>query len=251
MLYEKHNYLNKNIEYLVSNEIIEYDMRSAGFSLIKKFGLLDNNKIQYLESLEKKKRQIQIGLYQRQDRSLGVKLNEKFVDARKWFFESNGLEDSDVLAIKKDAIMTTKRCHNKQWDNIEFSEKNIYTSYYYIHNHEFYFNKDTIDVKGISDELLELHRDYMLDFLSSFFYMMETTTRKKKMIQLITEFSHYYKARELEIGYYRELNRQSLFRIDENLFGQPLGLSSAGNVKDLEIGYNHLNYVIPLIGILV
>jgi len=31
-LFKKHFYLNKNIEYLISNEIIEYDIKSAGFN---------------------------------------------------------------------------------------------------------------------------------------------------------------------------------------------------------------------------
>ena len=65
MLYEKHNYLNKDIEYLISREIIEYDIKSAGFNLIKQYKLLDDAKILHLESLSKKQRQITIGLYQK------------------------------------------------------------------------------------------------------------------------------------------------------------------------------------------
>ena len=39
-LYTKTNYLNKNIDYLLNTDIREYDLKSAGLSLIKYFKLL-------------------------------------------------------------------------------------------------------------------------------------------------------------------------------------------------------------------
>jgi hypothetical protein len=250
MLYERHNFLNKNIEYLVSNEIIEYDIKSAGFNLIKKYKLLDESKVNYLESLGKKQRQVQIGLYQRNDVELKKNLNDKFIEIRKWFFEQNNIEDDDVLSIKKDAIVTLRRCLVTEFDNIQFIEKNVYTSYYYLNELEFYYNKDVIHVKGISDDLLELHGEYMLDFLHNFFLMNEIS-KKKKVIELIKDFSHYYKARKLEIGYYRELSKQSLFRLNESLFKNTLGIKDIGDVQSIDIGYNYIHYIIPLISILV
>lgn len=250
LLYNKHNYLNKDVEYIISNEIIEYDIQSAGFNLMKKYKLLDEHKIKYLESLEKKQRQIQIGLYQREDRTLVKRLNEKFVEARKLFFQDNELQDNDILSIKKDAIVTTKRCFNTQFDNIVFSEKNIYTSYYYLNNYEFYYNHNGIDVKGISDDLLELHREYMLDFLYNFFRMNELS-RRKQVIDLIKDFSYFYKEKQLDIEYYRELNTQSLFKINDRLFGEKVGIKNTKDKSTIDIGYNYMNYVVPLISILV
>lgn len=249
-IYQRHGYLNKDIEYVISNEIIEYDIQSAGFNIIKKFKLIDEHKIKYLESLPKKQRQIQIGLYQREDKTLIRRLNEGFVEVRKWFFENNDIKDEDILSVKKDAIITFKRCFETEFDNITFAEKNIYTSYYYLNKYEFYYNKDTVDVKGISDEVLELHREYMLDFLYNFFRMNEISSRKK-VIDLIKDFSYYYKNRELNVGYYRELNMQSLYKINERLFGQMLGIKDIGDVNEIDIQYNYMNYVVPLISILV
>ena len=217
---------------------------------MKKYGLLDKQKINYLETLGKKQRQIQIGLYIRANKELGEKLNEKFEEVRRWFFESNNLSEEHILSIKKDAIITTKRCLVTQFDNIEFVEKNFYTSYYNLNNYEFYYNKNGVDVKGISDELLELHRDYMLDFLYNFFKMNEISSRKR-VIELLKQFAYYYKARKLDIGYYRELNIQSLFRIREKLFGQQIGVKDIGDVNQIDIGYNYMNYIVPLISILV
>ena len=249
-LYKKHSYLNKDVEYIIANEIIEYDIQSAGFNIMKKYKLLDDDKIRYLETLGKKQRQIQIGMYQRQDRTLVKKFNEKFMEVRKWFFENNNIEDDHILSVKKDAIITTKRCFELEFDNILFAEKNIYTSYYYLNNYEFYYNKDTIDVKGIGDDLLELHKEYMLDFLYNFFKMNEIADRKK-VIELIKDFAYYYKNKELNIGYYRELNTQSLFKIHERLFGEKVGLQYTKEKNNIDISYNYMNYVVPLISILV
>jgi len=250
MLYNRHNYLNKNIEFLVSNEIIEYDMQSAGFNILKYYKLVSDDKLNFLESLGKKERHVQIGLYQRADKVLARQLNDKFIETRKWFFEQNELIDEDILSIKKDAVITFKRCLVTELDNIKFIEKNIYTSYYYLNKLEFYYNNNVIHVKGINDDLLKLHSEYMLDFLHMFFRMNETI-KVKKIIEYLKEFSHYYKNRHLEIGYYRELNKQSLFKLNDSLFNSPLGIRDIGDVGEINIDYNYLNYLIPLIGILI
>lgn len=252
MLYRKHNYLNKNIPYLISNEIIEYDMQEAGFNIMKRFKLLSDDRIKYLEGISKKHRTIQIGLYIRNDRDLGKLLNEKFVEVREWFFEGNDLKDEDVLSIKKDAIITMRRCNNTEFDNIKFIEKNSYTSYYYINKYEFYYNKmHEVHVKGINDELLELHKPYMLDFLYNFFKMNEISSRKK-VIELLKSFIEAYKNKTLNIGYYRELNSQSLFRLkNESLFGDNIGIADVNDIEKIDISYNFNRYLVPLISILV
>lgn len=249
-LYEKHNYLNKNIEYLISNEIIEYDMKSAGFNIIKKFNLLDDNKISHLESLPKEKRQVTIGMYQKNNKAFAEELNAKFVEMRKLFFDANSLLDDDVLSIKKDAIITTKRCYNTIFDNVEFAEKHIYTSYYYLSKYELYVGPTKIDFKGISDDKLKYHEDYMLDFLFRLFKLIETGSRKQIISNLI-QFADYYKRRELDIGYYRELNSDSLFRLNRTFIGDLVGAQQVENVDNIDISYNYMKFIVPLIRLMV
>ena len=58
----KHDmYINENDPFLFNTEIIEYDMKDAGFSLIKEYKLLDKKTIDRIEKLEKKRRHITIG----------------------------------------------------------------------------------------------------------------------------------------------------------------------------------------------
>ena len=50
-LYERHNYTNKDIDFIISTEIIEYDMVSAGLNICKEFKLLPEHEIRELEEL--------------------------------------------------------------------------------------------------------------------------------------------------------------------------------------------------------
>lgn len=249
-LYEKHNYLNKDIDYLISREIIEYDIQSAGFNLVKKYNLLDKSKIDYLESLSKDQRHVMLGIYQKNDKDFANALNEKFVDIRRLFFETNDIKPDDVLGIKKDAIITLRRCYNTEFDNVIFAEKHLYTSYFYMNKIEFYLASDRLDVKGISDERLELHKEYMLDFLQRIFKMLEIS-QKKQVISNLKEFSYYYKEKLLHPGYYRELNKDSLYRMKLIVAGDILGLEAFTKIEDVDISYNYMNYVVPLINILL
>ena len=251
MLYEKHNYLNKDIEYLINQEITEYDIKSAGFNICKKYHLLDDKKINHLESLDKKRRQITLGLYQQHDQEFKEILNSKFVEVRKEFFEANDLKDEDVLSIKKDAIITLRKCYNTEFDNIIFSDKNNYSSYFYINKFEFYINPTIIHVKGISDDKLELHKDYMLDFLHKIFRLFETNPNKKYIIDNIREFISYYKDKRLHIGYYRELNKDSLYKLNRSFIHDYIGLQHVNSLENIDISYNYMKYIIPMINILL
>ena len=193
MLYKKDSYINTDILYLVSHEIIEYDISSAGFNLSKRYKLLSSDKLKYLESLGKKERHIQVGLYQKNDKDFKKALNEKFIEIRKEFLEANNVQDDEILSIKKDAIIMLRRCNVTEFDNVIFKDKHQYTSYYYINKNEFYVSNDNLDVKGISDNKLKLHKDYMLDFLFKFFKSMEQSSSKKKLIKDLTDFTYYYK----------------------------------------------------------
>ena len=52
-LYKRTTWLNKNIDFSFGSSITEYDMKSAGLSLIKEFKMLPDDEIQKLEALNK------------------------------------------------------------------------------------------------------------------------------------------------------------------------------------------------------
>lgn len=250
-LFEHDMYINKNIEYLISKEIIEYDIKSAGYNLCKHFKLLPDAKIDMLSKLSKKERQTKLGMLLKYDKNLVKKLSLAFKEARKWFFETNNLTEDDIISINKDALFITKKCHNLKIGHIEFVEKNQYTSYYYFNRYQFYYSKDKgIDVKGISDENLEKHRSYMLDILKTLFNMLEVSD-KKVIIKVLKDFSYYYKRKELDIGYYRELNVDSLYRTDETLLSNVIFIEDTEENTNIDIGYNYINYIVPIINLIL
>ena len=85
---------NPKIKFINNAEIIEYDMKNAGFSLIKKYKLLPENKIDELEKLGnrvnpidkkffKRKRDEEIGKLHRDNKAFSTALNYSFELARR------------------------------------------------------------------------------------------------------------------------------------------------------------------------
>lgn len=252
-LYKYDKYLDDNIDYIFNKEIIEYDIKSAGLNIIKRFKLLDENKINYLSKLEKLHRDITIGKIQRKDKEFSKALMTGFKECRRMFFDANEIEDDEVLSIKKDAIFLLRTVKNTQFENIKFVNKNEYISYIRLGKYEIYHNSGKIDVKGIADETLKLHEDGMLKFLNTFFVMMESEPNEKKIKKLLSEFAYEYKNMLLPMSFYREFNEKSLFKTN---IGFESGLSSyLTNInKDcdfLDISYNYLNVITPLISIVI
>lgn len=207
----KQVWLNPNIQYLFDNEIIEYDMQDAGFSLIKQFKLLPDEKIAELTKLGKGlTRHITIGKLQGEDPIFSKSLSEKFEFLRKLFITSNNLSDNEILAVKKDAIFAIGTCSKIKFGTIQFIPKNTYSSYIRfpdINNLEIYYNKDQIDVKGISDSVINRHRLFMLDFMRTIIPMIESKDIKAR--RYLNDFIMDYKQHNLDDGYYLEFNNKS------------------------------------------
>lgn len=250
-IYKRHFYINKDIDQKVNEEIIEYDMKSAGLSIIKSGKLLDERMISLLEILPKDQRSIKIGNLQKKNKELTRALNEGFEYYRKVFLESNNVKDEDIISIKKDAIFTTKRCKNMEFDYVKFSDKNVYTSYYFFPGNtqiELYYNKNKLDVKGINNDKVKLHDKYMCDFFKRYAYMNEQST-KSNLIKFIKEFSYFYKTRNLDKNYYREFNVNSRFRLYEQITKMDVSVDNVDSidVEEIDIVYNYFSFLVPII----
>lgn len=243
-IWEKDLFTNDNVPFLFNKTIYEYDIKDAGLSLTKEFNLLDNETIKKLSKYKKEKRVVELGLIQRRDKDYAKKLKESFKLAREMFIKGNNLDSHDILSIKKDAIFTTKKCTlNQVTENIIFRPKNSYTSFIRLGSIELYYNENKLDVKGINDEALKLHEDYMLDFIKKYFHMMETTSVDATLL-FIRNFIDKYKRKELEIGYYRVFNSKSNYDVNNDDF--EFDDYWEEDKDDLDISYNYLNILIKL-----
>lgn len=254
-LHERTLYTNKAIRFIAGEGVIEYDIRSAGFNICKQFELLPEKKLQELEGMDKKERHVAIGKLQRADKTLSEKLKEGFAKCREAFFKYNEVTDDDILSIKKDAIFIIgKRYeHLKFGKYIEFVPKHVFHSYIYLNDCEFYIGEDELACKGIKDELLPLHKDYMLDLITEYVNLLRLGNESSQL-DFIKEVASAYRGKRLQMGYYRELNNQSLFRpiTQIKIMNNALGYTVFGlDFKYLDISYNYTHYIIPMYQILV
>lgn len=256
-LYEKHNYLNKDITMLKST-IKEFDMADGGFSLIQEFKLLPEDIIEELkENYDKQSRHIAVGKLLAKDKKLSKNLMDSFIEARRLFFESNNLQEENILSIKKDAIfvVNTNIKNTTFGDYINFRPKNKYSSYIYLNGKEFLYSiwDDRIDVKGLSNI-----EHPLVDSIKYFLNINEKLT-KQVLFRELKKFRSNYLQKELDLDIYRELNNKYFenemysFKL-KNIFKQfdmRVDTVSDDLVEYIDISYNYINYIVPLISNLI
>lgn len=248
-LYKKTVYTDTNRDVVIGDSIVEYDIRSAGFNIIKHFKFIPEEKIEELSQMAKHDRHIAIGKLMKNDKELMKNMKKGFMACRKIFFATNDISDERVLSIRKDAIfLIGMKPKHTVFDNIEFIEKNTYDSYFYLNGKEFYMNRELCDVKGIKDEMAARHRAHMLDAFRELTTLMQMADISRQ-VRFMKEFAVAYRRRELDIGYYRELNQTSLYRPIEKIevLGQSMGYNDCNlPLEMIDIRYNYLNYIVPL-----
>ena len=228
----KSTWLNPNIEYLFNDDIIEYDIHDAGFSLIQQYQLLPPEKIKELERIPRGiQRHIQVGVLQRDDKEFSKRLTDKFTEIRALFMMMNQLKDDSIISVKKDAIYTIGKVKRTTFGKVKFMEKNHYSSYIRfpdITNLELYYGENGIDVKGMGDAAVNRHRLYMLEFLRKSIKSIEEqdSSVKRKFMR----FFNQYKFDELDEEFYIEFNNVS---------------------RDQNKLFNYANLLIPLLKIIM
>lgn len=218
MLYNQSAYTTP-LDYIISTYIREYDIAKANINILLYKGMITQAQYEYYYNLPRMERQIQIGLLQRDNQEVNHAINNGFKEVMELFFKTNGILDHEVVSIKKDAIyLMNKIPEVTHFRNIEFVQKNIYTSFYKINKVSYFYfcnnmnGSEKIDVKGISDTVLPLHEKYFLEFLLIVFNSAQTEP-VESTIEIIQGFYNKYINRELELGYYRMFNNRSTFTI--------------------------------------
>lgn len=248
-LYKRDLYLNRDLPILIGKDIYEYDMHRAGFSITKEYQLLPKKEIARLEKMLYKKQELskQIGLIQRANPEYKKALANGFVDIRRRFFEANELLPHEILSIKKDAIFTLKPCESLTFGEVSFACKNHYTSFIYLKRFEFYYNLNTLDIKGISDERLKEY-ETIIDFLKKFFYRMEYES-KEDVLRFLRVYIDRYKRLELDVEYYRPFNGIAEYVSKDG--NTNYSIISPEMLEEVDISWNYLNLLIPLLGLIL
>ena len=259
-LYERSQWINKSFDYQFGKKIIEYDMKSAGLSLIKEYKLLPEDKINELDSIKDKYTlNVKVGVLCRDDKAFNERFQGCFKLARKRFFEANNISEDDLVSIKKDALFVIdKKCSHTSFGYITFASKNEYTSYMRLNRLEFYMNTKTkkVDIKGLGqgeslDNIRDLHKEYLLDEFLNFARLNELNADNIPLI--LRRFVHRYRNRELPIGYYRELNQTNSFRVFDHVLDDYTYRTTLPDslIDDVDISFNYFTYIVPIVNIIL
>lgn len=218
MLYESTNY-TADISYLTNVFITEYDISKCNINVLYTRDIIDKNTYDYLYNSERMVRQTYIGKLQRDDQSIYKELKDGIIEAKKMLFESNNINDYDVLSIKNDAVfLINKNLSITKFGLIEFLPKNVYTSFYKLNNLEVYYyynnmNKEEyIEIKGISNKALDLHENYFLQILKDILYFIQTSG-PEVALRSLRDYYNDYITLKLPIECYREFNANSDYHL--------------------------------------
>lgn len=207
-LYKKHNYLNKGITFINKSIITEYDMKNAGIEILRFNDIIKEKDYDYLMSLSKLQRNVVVGKFLRENSDVNSLLMEGFIEVRRAFFETNNIDDDDVLSIKKDAIFLINKTpkQTKLNEFFEFRPKNNYNSYILINNKEHYYssNEDKLDVKGYAKGIYENQKDYLFKFLKECLEL-KLNNNDTELFRKLILFKDDFISRNLDNEFYRDI----------------------------------------------
>lgn len=246
-LWEK-SFYKSNIECLIDVSIMEFDIEKANINVLLDADRISSEQYQYLYNAPKNIRSITVGKMQGKDPSITQCLKNGISKARKKFLEMNNVQDSDILAIRNDSItVVNKQIKNLSiTDNVKFRLSGNYRSYYHINYLDLFYNYDRIsnaevlDVKGLGKSAIYLHKLYMLDFLSELFYTAQIEG-VENAITLLGSFYSDYIDKALSVGFYRELNPQSGYKVIPEIggmFSTYMENASEWDKRYIDIGFN-------------
>lgn len=271
---ERTVWIDKSISVYVG-ELIEYDMREGGFSIIQSEKLLPQYMIDKLLSMTKGERHEFIGklAYNKEYKNIPKSLIEKFKLYRLQFGELNDLTDDDIFYVRKDAICCKRYCYvTKLNDYVEFREKKIYNVYMRIEPQyndnggnykpnpiEFYWNKNDneLDVKGIGDPQLHLHKDGLVTIITNFMNYLYTLDYDGALRYIVSVMNSYKKGQGYKGGCkhpeqcYRRFDGTSKFRILQ--YGTVMDVDEIGEelIPICDKTYNYRNILVPMLDLVI
>ena len=249
-------YLNKNLSYIKNVSIVEYDIKSAGFSVIKEKKLLPEKVIKKLEGMNKEDRNILIGKYQKNIPTLSKEIVDTLSEVRQAFVQYNDIKPEEILSIKKDAIflINKKPTYLKFGENFLFRPKDSFTSYIYLNDLEVFYS--SIDKKlvvknfksmrnavieyGESAEDFDPNKEPLFLDIKRFLALSEKSN-KDVLFDALKNYRSLYLNRELPKETYRDVESSWYF-----YKGKQFKYCTDDMLSEIDISSNYINYLRPL-----
>lgn len=248
-----------NMNYLspyryISGRIIEYDLRSANINALKHNNFITDEDYIFLKNLPKQQREIEIGLRIKQNPKIYTEIQKGIKYAKKQLVTNNDIDSESIIRVANDAIYINSSkdlIYTKFGDYLEFVPKSISNIFINLNKTILLLSFDEfgqihVDVKGINETLSNLHENYIMNGIVTTVVLLERSGVAEALSYLSELCSHYVRL-ELPVGWYREFNSFSTYRI-KNIFGpynplnnETLGAESVGEEAkySLDINYNY------------
>lgn len=235
---------NYNSSYNFINGFIrEYDLSKANINALYERGVIDKALYDNLYKSDKDIREKHVGLMIRENQNIYKEIQTGIINAKRNLIISNNIDAEDIVSIKNDAVFVlNKKLDNTKFGLMDFKLKNTYTMFIKINRYEFYYyfnsfnQEEKLDVKGIGDDKLVLHKNHFMDFLLALFNTLQVQGIIEA-VNILQGFSLAYINRQLEVNYYRKFNSES----DFDLLNQGMLWRSthASDVNTVDIRYNY------------
>ena len=126
----KTNYINPDFLYLKNVNITEWDIKSAGLSVLKFRKLLPKEELMQLEQMDKHSRTVKEGLLQKNHPEIAEEIINTLAKAREAFVLLNHITEEQILSIKKDAMFLINKTPETTVikDAFTFRKQGVYTS---------------------------------------------------------------------------------------------------------------------------
>lgn len=243
-------YVNKDRSMVVNGKIVEWDIKSGNTSMMYTYKMFPKKVIDAIHILSKQKRVVAIGKLMKKNKEFSKQLEQAFNSTIQQFVTINDIPKENIISIKRDAVYVLN--HDIKYptigEYIEFVPKNTYDGWMYLSPFEFYHATDHIDVKGLNDEFLPLHENGILDFINELFITCASTNKDPGRInEFLADFVKHYKNKELIDDYYREFSNDSQYRLqypEGDLLVESL---APGDLEYLDISYNYIKIIMPII----
>lgn len=241
-LLKSQNY-NSQYNFIMNSFIREYDISKANINALYEKGILGKDEYIELYNSDKSIREKIIGLKIRDDINIYKEIQSSIINAKRNLIIANNIDLEDIVCIKNDAVFIRdhKIIHTK-FGMMDFKLKNTYTIFLKTSKFEFYYyynsynNEEKLDIKGINDNKLILHKDFFLDFLLSLFNTLQVEGIIQA-INMIQNFNRLYIRKELPVEYYRQFDSESAYEFDIN--GNYYKSHTTSDIKYVDIRVNN------------
>lgn len=236
----------------ISGRIVEYDIKSANISTLRELNVISDEQYVRLSKLPKNDREIEIGLMIRQDESIYQNIQKGIKSAKLALGKANNINPFSIVRIANDAVYINSNIdlqYTKFGNYIEFKQKSIYNIMLVLDKLIIFLSflpngSFDIDVKGISQEKLILHENYMLNLICSIIVLKERTGTLSA-INYLSNICENYLHYNLPVQYYREFNSDSLYRINYSIPTISESISFYPSIMDISENDKHcidINY---------